>query len=80
MSIPFTIGGISMRALASDSSFAKMAAASTNDRVLIVLDLFGGNDGLNAVIPISNYDQYYSNRPNIAVPARNKTRGLIPVR
>ncbi len=51
MSIPFTIGGISMRALASDSSFAKMAAASTNDRVLIVLDLFGGNDGLNAVIP-----------------------------
>jgi len=79
MSIPFTIGGISMRALASDSSFSKMAAASTNDRVLIILDLFGGNDGLNAVIPISNYDQYYKYRPNIAVPARNKTRGLIPV-
>lgn len=79
MSVPFTIGGIPLRVLGGDSALAKMAAASTNDRVLIILQLSGGNDGLNTVIPISNYEEYYSRRANIAIPAKNKTRGLIPV-
>lgn len=79
MSIPFTIGGIPIRVLGGENSLAKMAAASTNDRVLVLLQLAGGNDGLNSVIPITDYEHYYSKRPNIAIPSKNKTRGLIPL-
>lgn len=37
------------------------------DCVLVVIQLSGGNDGLNTVIPYSN-DQYYQMRPNLAIP------------
>ncbi|MEI7801097.1 MAG: DUF1501 domain-containing protein [Bacteroidota bacterium] len=37
-----------------------------NGKRLIVVQLTGGNDGLNTVIPFSN-DLYYSNRPDIGV-------------
>lgn len=38
---------------------------------LVVIQLSGGNDGLNTVIPFHN-DIYYKNRPSIAIP-KNKT-------
>ena len=37
MSIPFTLGGIPMRVLAEGNTLSRMAAASNNDRVLIIL-------------------------------------------
>lgn len=39
------------------------------ERVLVVLQLAGGNDGLNTVVPAS-MGEYYDARPGIAVPAR----------
>src|ERR1041384_5886068 len=78
-SIPFTIGGISMKSL-EDSTLMKMAKASAdNERVLIILQMHGGNDGLNALIPVKDYDLYYNRRPNIAIPAKNQSRGYIPL-
>lgn len=44
-------------------------AASQGDRVLIVLQMGGGNDGLNTVIPFADPD-YAKNRPTIALPPR----------
>jgi uncharacterized protein (DUF1501 family) len=38
------------------------------DRVLVVVQLGGGNDGLNTVIPCFS-DEYYRARPALAVPA-----------
>ncbi len=38
------------------------------NRVLVVLQMSGGNDGLNTVIPIGN-DIYYKSRPKIGVAA-----------
>lgn len=46
----------------------------TDDRILVFINLGGGNDGLNTVIPYSN-DIYYNLRPNIAIPQNN----LIPL-
>lgn len=39
-----------------------------NDRVLVVVQLTGGNDGLNCVVPYED-DQYYKQRPTISLPA-----------
>jgi len=44
---------------------------------LVILQLHGGNDGLNSVIPIDEYDQYYSRRANIAIPKTGTNRALI---
>ncbi len=76
--IPFSIGGIPMRLMA-ENSLTRMVSQSTNDRVLIILQLLGGNDGLNSVIPVTNYDLYYSRRANIAIPSKNSTRKMIPL-
>ena len=38
-------------------------------RVLVVVQLAGGNDGLNTVVPIS-MAEYYNARPTIAIPRR----------
>src|SRR5262249_38094177 len=43
---------------------------SDNGNILIVVRLKGGNDGLNAVVPIRD-DAYYKGRPTIAI--QNKT-------
>ncbi|RMF59460.1 MAG: DUF1501 domain-containing protein [Bacteroidetes bacterium] len=39
-----------------------------NDRILVLIQLSGGNDGLNTVVPYRN-DRYYQHRPTIAIPA-----------
>ena len=39
--------------------------ATVNDRAMVILRLAGANDGLNTVIPISQYDNYANLRPNI---------------
>jgi uncharacterized protein (DUF1501 family) len=42
------------------------AAAPGKDTVLVVLEMTGGNDGLNTVIPYAD-DLYYKNRPKLGV-------------
>jgi uncharacterized protein (DUF1501 family) len=76
--IPITLGGIPIKLMA-ENSLTRMAEQSTNDRVLIILQLHGGNDGLNAVIPVEAYDLYYKWRANIAIPAKNSVRKMIPL-
>lgn len=54
-----------------------------NGKVLVVLQMSGGNDGLNTVIPVRN-DIYYRERKRIAVPretslALGDEAGLHPV-
>jgi len=41
--------------------------AVDNDRVLIIIQLFGGNDGLNMIIPLNQYDEYANARPTIKI-------------
>jgi uncharacterized protein (DUF1501 family) len=69
ISIPFAIGGIPIKLMGANP-LSRLAAQSTNDRVLIILQLHGGNDGLNSLIPVDDYDLYYSKRANIAIPEK----------
>ena len=47
---------------------ANAKTISENERILVVVELSGGNDGLNTVVPYTN-DAYYNHRPNIAIKA-----------
>ena len=38
----------------------------TGDKILVVIQLSGGNDGLNTIVPFQN-DIYYKSRPTIAI-------------
>ena len=55
----------SARCLAADFA-ANPQGAGRPDRVLVVVQLAGGNDGLNTVVPVTN-DDYYKARPNLAI-------------
>lgn len=46
------------------------------DRVLILVELNGGNDGLNTLIPYAD-DRYYQARPRVAIP-RERVLQLSP--
>lgn len=55
--------------------FSRLAnAASSNRRILVVLELSGGNDGLNTLVPYSD-DAYYRHRPKIGIRG-NKLRKI----
>jgi uncharacterized protein (DUF1501 family) len=45
---------------------ALAAEATANDRILVVLELSGGNDGLNTLVPYAD-DAYYRHRPTIGL-------------
>src|SRR5690349_11569475 len=55
-----TLGGVlpGLFARAADAA----AKADRNDRILVIVELAGGNDGLNMVIPFED-DRYHKARP-----------------
>ncbi len=63
----------------ANNPLSRLAQQGDSDRVLIILQLHGGNDGLNSLIPVEQYDQYYSRRANIAIPKSNSLRKYIPL-
>ncbi|MBV6645609.1 MAG: DUF1501 domain-containing protein, partial [Cyclobacteriaceae bacterium] len=76
---PIALNGVPIKLLAARDSFQQLAAASNNDKVLIILQLHGGNDGINTFIPLDQYDQYFNRRANIAIPYKGGNRTLIPL-
>ncbi len=48
------------------NSHEKYDLNNLNDKIIVILQLSGGNDGLNTVIPYRN-DIYYKSRPKIAI-------------
>ncbi|MEZ4883746.1 MAG: DUF1501 domain-containing protein [Chitinophagales bacterium] len=70
-------GGVSMLLgktpinAATPSPFLKALAEAETDRILVLIRLKGGNDGLNMIVPTFDYGTYSSLRPTIAVPTSN---------
>ena len=47
-------------------AFENMSATSLGYKRLVIIQLAGGNDGLNTIVPFNN-DDYYRSRPKIAI-------------
>jgi uncharacterized protein (DUF1501 family) len=80
------IPGFIFSALPSNSAFgALLSGAQENDNVLVLIQLNGGNDGLNTIIPIDQYSALSKARSNILIPENkilklkgNNETGLHP--
>jgi uncharacterized protein (DUF1501 family) len=68
--LPEMINGYSIKAFNSESPLvqALMRGLTNTDHVLVIVQLAGGNDGLNTVIPVADYSNYFNARTNIAIP------------
>ena len=64
----FALANIPVRVFAKNNALFRAAAAGDNDNVLIFIQLHGGNDALNTLVPIDRYSDYFYHRANIALP------------
>lgn len=74
---PFYLNGMPSRFM-NQFLDLQLNCDAVNDRVLVILRLAGANDGLNTVIPVSQYSTYAALRPNIKI-ASSGTGGYIPL-
>jgi uncharacterized protein (DUF1501 family) len=68
--LPEVIDGYTVKAFNANSPLvqALMRGNTLTDHVLVIVQLAGGNDGLNTVIPVSQYSNYFNARSNVAIP------------
>ncbi|MEM7574780.1 MAG: DUF1501 domain-containing protein [Bacteroidota bacterium] len=67
VSLPLMLGGFKLKAASRPFGlFSQMDENS--DRVLVLIQLNGGNDGLNTFIPLDQYDTLANLRSNILIP------------
>src|SRR5882672_6011601 len=62
------VGALGMPTFFARAATALAAEAAASDRILVVLELSGGNDGLNTLVPYGD-DAYYRHRPKLGLRA-----------
>lgn len=67
LSAPFFLNGLRMSAMSRPALFDGLDPYS--DKVLVIIQMNGGNDGLNMVIPLDQHDKLARVRQNILIPA-----------
>lgn len=66
--LPVFINGLSFRSYGNSPLLRLLAAkAALNDKVLVLVQLNGGNDGLNTLIPLDQYTNLSTARSNIMI-------------
>ena len=72
--VSVTAGSTFCMPLFGQAAAAVAAQAGSEGKTLVVLELSGGNDGLNTLVPYGD-DAYYKHRPNLGIP-RNEIRKI----
>ena len=73
--IPSLLKPFSVRVLGDSPMLLEMLNGFVEtDKVLVLVQLNGGNDGLNTLIPLDQYSAYFNARSNIAIPENNVLR------
>lgn len=73
---PALLNGYTVKAFGASPFLDALTAATANtDHVLVMIQLSGGNDGLNMVIPLDQYGNLANARSNILIPS-NKVLSL----
>ena len=72
-SLPALMGGLNVSA--SPSSTLEALINGDSDKVLVLIDMNGGNDGLHTFVPLDSYDNLANARPNFILP-ENSLIGL----
>lgn len=87
LSVPFFLGGNSVKAFGRESLLTSLLDQGTfEDRVLVLVQLNGGNDGLNTLVPLDQYANLFKARENVILPEAslnqtklNDTSALHPI-
>ena len=66
--LPSLLNGLAVKAFSSHPLFSALLSPNETDKVLVLIQLSGGNDGLNTVIPLEYYSDYFNARNGIAIP------------
>ena len=82
-SVPVLLGGVKVAALNNNNPLFN-AFNTESDRVLVLVQMTGGNDGLNMILPKDQYSGLMAVRPNVVVPESSildltDTLGFHPV-
>ncbi len=64
---PFLLNGLNVRAMNTARMAQAFSCAEIRDRVLVIVQMHGGNDGANMIIPVDQHADYMALRPNIGI-------------
>jgi len=64
----FLINALPVKAFSTLDLMASIQCSTLHDRALVIIQMRGGNDGLNTLIPIDSYATYADLRPTIRIP------------
>ncbi len=66
--LPSLLNGFSFKAFAGSPLMQALTSAVVNDHALVLVQMNGGNDGLNTVIPLDQYTNLALARSNVLIP------------
>ncbi|HRP39117.1 MAG: DUF1501 domain-containing protein [Chitinophagales bacterium] len=68
VTVPMMLNGLNIKAFGESAQLESLTGArGNNDHVLVLIELSGGNDGLNTVIPIDQYSGIAAVRSNVMI-------------
>lgn len=84
VSLPLVLNGLPLKAFDGPLLQDMFNTTEASDRVLVLIQLNGGNDGINTVLPLDQYDEVMKVRANIAIDEAKALKltnkvGLHPV-